>query len=165
MKNIRHISKIIRFVFTLTLPAAQFTFIQAQETTRICSSVFEFSVSSGPSAPLTLAGILTMTIDETGAFSGTLEGYEGSLVTNGIMNVPNSLPVIGQASGHAINMLIKIADQQTVFGSGAAEADFSSCDGVVLGEMGGPAAGPQVGDVGDWLRRCPKGYIGRPSEC
>jgi hypothetical protein len=161
MKTIRNHT--IRFLFAL-MGIGLLSFMQAQNT-HTCSSVFEFSVSSGPSAPLTLAGILTMNFDASGAFTGTLEGYEGPLVINGTIRLPNSLPVIGQANGHAITMLIKLSDKQTVFGSGAAEADFSTCDGTILGAMGGPAVGPQVGDSGDWLRRCPKGYMGRPSEC
>jgi hypothetical protein len=156
MKNIHRIAKTIRFVLILTLLGSPITFIQAQDTTRTCSSDFEFSVSFGPSAPLTLAGTLTMNIEESGAFAGTLAGFEGPLVVAGKASLPDSLPVIGQVNGHAINMLIDISDEQTIFGSGAAEADLSSCNGEMLGLMGGPAAGPQVGDVGDWLTRCRK---------
>jgi hypothetical protein len=152
MKTIRNLS--IRFVLVL-VSVGLFSFMQAQNT-HTCSSDFEFSVSFGPSAPLTLAGTLTMNIEESGAFTGTLAGFEGPLVVDGSASLPDSLPVIGQANGHAISMLITISDEQTIFGSGAAEADLSSCNGKMLGVMGGPAAGPQVGDVGDWLTRCRK---------
>jgi hypothetical protein len=157
MKPIRRFTKTLRSIFMVLLFAGQFGASQAQGASHSCTSGFEFAVSSGPSAPLTLAGTLTMTIEASGAFTGTLSAFEGSpLVVNGAASLPDSLPVIGQANGHAISMLIKISDEQIVFGSGAAEADLSSCKGELVGVMGGSASGPQVGDLGDWLTRCRK---------
>ncbi len=139
---------------------------QAQgSSSHTCSVAFEFGVTGGPSTPLTLQGILKMNIQASGAFTGTLEGVDGKLVTKGKANLPRRLSVIGQANGHAINMLIKLPGNQTVFGSGAAEANLSTCNGQIKGVMGGAAVGPKVGDQGDWRSLCPKGYKGPPSEC
>ena len=138
---------------------------QAQGTSRTCMASFEFALTEGPSAPLTILGMLTLNISDSGAFTGTLEGYEGKLVTKGKASLPNRLSVMGQANGHAISMMISLPGGKKIYGTGASEGSLSTCNGKLKGDMGGPAVGPAVGDQGDWRRLCPKGYQGAPSEC
>jgi hypothetical protein len=56
------------------------------------------------------------------------------------------LPVVGQANGHAINLMITVGDGKYVFGVGTLEQPIDQC----AGEMGGPFVGPEAGDFGDW---------------
>jgi hypothetical protein len=57
-----------------------------------------------------------------------------------------SVPVVGQSTGRAINLLFTVGDGQYLFGVGTMEHDLATCDGA----MGGPFVGPQPGDAGDW---------------
>jgi hypothetical protein len=119
----------------------------AQEATpttgagHICIASFEATVRQGPDAETSYAGTLALGIGPSGAID------EGVLVTDD----GASIAVVGQANGHAINLLFTIADGQYLFGVGTAAGDLAECNGVLDGTMGGPFVGPQAADGGDWI--------------
>ena len=55
------------------------------------------------------------------------------------------LAAVGQANGRVINLLITVADGQTLFGVGTLAEPLDVC----RGPMGGPFVGPAEGDQGD----------------
>lgn len=102
----------------------------------VCRSNFEATVHQGPSAGLTLTGILSIIVKDDGALDGQLTLADGSQVAT-----------VGQANGRAINLMLTTPDGQPIFGVGTAAQPISQCDGV----LGGPFVGPQSGDSGDWV--------------
>jgi predicted ester cyclase len=102
----------------------------------VCSSQFEATVHSGPSAGLSLNGNLRLVVKEDGSLDGQLTLADGSKVST-----------TGQATGKAINLMLTTTDNQQLFGVGTASAPISLCSGV----LGGPFVGPLPGDSGDWV--------------
>lgn len=105
-----------------------------------CDTALIANVRTGPDAGLTVAGLLRLEFDAEGVISGRYE-----------VGTPEALagdyPVVGQTSGHAIALLITIADGAVIVGTGALERPLGEC----RGEMLGPLVGPLEGDTGDWL--------------
>ncbi len=117
----------------------------AQLNGGVCSIPFTTVVRDGPSAdrPLTRGG-------QPGELSGTLQF---SLDGNGnleqaTLNLTDgtSLPVLGQASGFALQARIQLAPNLAVVAVGVGEQEIAACAGAI----DGPSSGPQVGDIGDW---------------
>jgi len=126
--------------------------VVASQATRTCSTAFEVTIHEGPSAPVLLAGGLTLQIEPSGSFNGTLtRGVANADELEALGVLPaRDIPVVGQVNGHAINLLFDLGEGQRVFGAGTAESDLDQCDGDIPGAIGGPAVGPQPGDRGDW---------------
>jgi hypothetical protein len=101
-----------------------------------CTVPFEATVRTGPDAGLSLIGFLALNPGPGGAID------QGSFV----LDDGRELPVVGQVTGRAVNLMITVADGQVIFGVGTLENDLSVC----AGQMGGPLVGPQPGDQGDW---------------
>jgi hypothetical protein len=101
-------------------------------------ALFEFHVRQGPSAGLDLNGVVTLQADASGALSGAW-----TLADQTVVNI------VGQATGRAINLLLRLSDDRVVFGVGTADRAW----GDALTIMGGVASGPDSGDVSDWLLR------------
>jgi hypothetical protein len=139
--------------------------VAASQATRTCSTAFEVTIYEGPSAPLMLAGGLTLQIEPSGSFSGALTRAvpnADELETLGVLPA-GDIPVVGQVNGHAINLLFDLGEGQYVFGVGTAQSDLNTCDGDIPGRIGGPAVGPGPGDRGDWageprLQLCVPGF-------
>ena len=58
----------------------------------------------------------------------------------------SSLPVVGQATGHALDLRIGVGPGRALVAVGVGEQPVTQC----LGAFDGPATGPQVGDLGEW---------------
>jgi hypothetical protein len=103
----------------------------------VCVVPFEIAVRHGPSAGLSLEGVLALTIEHDGA------------IKRASFAVPDrpEIPVVGQANGRAINLFFDLGDEGMLFGVGTAQYDIREC----RGPMGGPFTGPLPGDLGDWL--------------
>ena len=107
----------------------------------------------GPSAPLSLAGALTLQIDPSGSVTGQLTSdvvsADGADVSAVLPAAP--IPVVGQINGRSVNLVFELAEDKHVFGSGSSTTDLSGCEGPIDGSVGGAAVGPEEGDRGDWL--------------
>jgi hypothetical protein len=110
-----------------------------------CIWPFEATVRQGPNTGTTLLGDLTVDIAEDGALSGTLATQDNQ-----------SLAVVGQIVGRAVSLGFELQAPAAdvtgmyVFGTGTAWQPVSpdtDCGGI----LGGTFAGPQPGDMGDWL--------------
>ncbi|MBX3083684.1 MAG: hypothetical protein KF716_18770 [Anaerolineae bacterium] len=102
---------------------------------------FRADVAQGPNKGLSLLGKLKLDIDSNGGVTGALTPDGGGA----------DIKVAGQVNGRAINLAFEVAqaDQPTryIFGVGSAWNDVKDCNSV----LGGPFAGPDSGDLGDWL--------------
>ncbi len=97
---------------------------------------FEATVRQGPNAGLTLAGSLHIQADPSGSATATLTQANGP-----------EIKAVGQVNGRAINLAFDVGGGRTVYGVGTAQNDIHQC----TGDMGGPFAGPDAGDSGDWI--------------
>lgn len=111
-----------------------------------CVLAFVAMVRQGPSVdqalttngsrPGELRGELSFSLSATGNLEdGTL------LLPNGA-----SLPVVGQAMGHALQVRIELAPRLALVALGVGEQEVAACQGAI----DGVATGPDVGDLGDW---------------
>jgi hypothetical protein len=102
---------------------------------------FRADVAQGPNKGLSLLGKLKLDIDADGSVTGVLTPDNGGA----------NVKVVGTVNGRAINLAFEIisADQPTryIFGVGTAWNNVKDCNSV----LGGPFAGPDTGDLGDWL--------------
>lgn len=123
-----------------TVPAAQ----AAQDGT--CALAFVAMVRQGPSVeqaltpngtrPGELRGELRFSLSETGNLEdGTLLLPDGA-----------SLPVVGQATGHSLQVRIELGQRLALVAVGVGEQAVAACQGAI----DGVATGPEVGDLGDW---------------
>lgn len=117
-----------------------------------CTFDFEATVRVGPNTGKTVGGILTAEIDEHGSLSG-------SLISNSLFATDEDQPiaVVGQVTGRAINLALQLQkseDETTagraLLGTGTAAFPISAAT-QCGGAMGGTFAGPDAGDIGDWL--------------
>ena len=121
---------------------------------RILRGSFEVTIYEGQSAssgPVTLSGILALRVDPSGGLTGALTPAEGeTTVVFGSIAVPNprAVRVAGQINGRAFNMILDLGDDRFIFGVGTAQRDVSRAEST--GQIGGPAAGPEPSDRGDW---------------
>jgi hypothetical protein len=110
-----------------------------------CVLTFSTTVRSGPSARQPLA---------PGAQPGELQGQlsfalsDTGNIENGELLLPNgtSLPVVGDAAGHSLQLRIALGPQQALVAVGVGEQEIAQCQGAI----DGVATGPQSGDLGDW---------------
>ena len=67
---------------------------------------------------------------------------------NAVLALPDgtSLPVVGQATGHALQVRIDLGQRLALVAVGVGEQEIAACQGAV----DGLASGPDVGDLGDW---------------
>jgi hypothetical protein len=109
-----------------------------------CRLAIAANVRLGPSAgalikgtvPGELRGDLSFALGPDGAIdSGQLRVADGSTLT-----------VVGQATGRAINLRVRVGSGQTLVLVGTAEQGLDRCTGAVDGLL----TGPQRGDLGDW---------------
>jgi len=109
-----------------------------------CTLSLDAHVRLGPSAgqvlrgtaPGELRGQLSFALDAQGAITqGQLSLGDGTVI-----------PVVGQASGRALNLRLAFGSQQAIVAIGTAEQDLTTCQGAVDGLL----TGPQAGDLGDW---------------
>ena len=125
----------------------------AQETAA-CELPLELAVRQGPNAGLAWRGTLRLALDGDGGLSGVYLARRDEAGNEVATATPEGdptagtieLPVVGQATGRAINLMITVGDGQYVFGVGTLERPLDQCGG----EMGGPFVGPEAGDTGDW---------------
>lgn len=105
-----------------------------------CLLDFEATVRLGPSEQTDvrqIAGELDLIINRSGSIT------KASLrSTNG-----DEYPVTGQATGRAVNLRIDLGEGRVLIATGTAARDFTDCEG----DSGGPATGPERGDLGDWV--------------
>ena len=138
--------KLIALVLAVILSGAFFVLGSARishaDASATCTlEYFRADVAQGPNKGLSLLGKLTLEIDANGGVMGALMPDAGGA----------DIKVAGQVNGHAINLAFEIAqaDQMTryIFGVGTAWNAVKDCNSV----LGGPFAGPDAGDLGDWL--------------
>jgi hypothetical protein len=122
---------------------------------QVCTMAFVTTVRLGPSVsqPLTpdgnqpgqLQGELRFSLSQT----GNLENAAFQL-SNG-----TNLPVVGQATGHALQLRIALDENLALVAQGVGAEEIAACKGAV----DGTTAGPQTGDLGEWHARA-KGLTG-----
>jgi hypothetical protein len=136
---------------------------------RVCLVPFTAAVREGPSAGQGWSGVIGLRQERSGAIDhGALFVVAGE--RDGAIVPGPTLPVVGQATGRAINLLITLADGRAVFGVGTMAADLAHCGGIDLRTgkatpffMGGPLVGPEPGDLGDWATTGDTGALTTPS--
>jgi hypothetical protein len=104
---------------------------------RIVVAPFDATVRRGPNAGRAYVGMLAIAVEPDGRID------QGRLV----LADGTAIPVVGQTNGRAINLAFGLSEDGTLYGAGVAKADASERFG---DSMGGPFAGPDPGDVGDW---------------
>lgn len=111
-----------------------------------CTLAFAANVRLGPS--------LKQALTETGTTPGELRGQlrfaldaKGTLQNASLRLADGtSLPVIGEATGHALQVRITLAERVALVAVGVGEQPIADCRGAIDGVV----TGPQVGDLGDW---------------
>ena len=153
-------------VMTAVLGAGAFAWpVGAQEKKeRTLTTVFEVTVrgtaasniTDGTSNTLMIAGVATMNVDSTGAFSGQItsgkdaDGKDiGAVVFRGAnldrdLDAPKSLALSGQVNGHMMSLTIKFPEGYVVFGVGASTDDLGS---MPTGPLTGTLAGTATADT------------------
>lgn len=112
----------------------------------VCTLDFLGTVRIGPtstqvltndsSQPGEVRGSLSFGLDQAGALqSASLTLADGT-----------SLPVVGQATGTALQFRVAAGSGLTIVGTGVGEQDIAACQGAIDGIL----TGPQAGDLGDW---------------
>ena len=110
-----------------------------------CVLGFTANVRTGPSAsrpftqgaqPGQLQAQLSFTLSE----SGNIE--------HGELRLPNntSLPLVGQATGHSLQLRATLGPDLTLVAVGVGEQEIATCQGAIDGLL----TGPGLGDLGDW---------------
>ena len=101
---------------------------------------FEATVRQGPDAGTSYTGFLALFVAPDGGIdSGAFATTDGRTV-----------PVVGQANGRAVNLVLALGSDQTIYGVGTSATDLATCHGWHQGAMGGPLVGPKAADFGDW---------------
>lgn len=112
---------------------------------KTCTLDFVASVRLGPTAQRALAE--GVRLDELkGELSFALSAT-GSL-ENGALLLPGGerLSVVGQATGHALQLRIATGEQTALIAVGVGEQEIADCRGAADGLV----TGPEAGDLGDW---------------
>lgn len=101
-----------------------------------CAIDFVATVRQGPTANQELRGELSFGLSGKGALeNATLLLADGT-----------SVPVVGQATGHALQLRVQLAANQPLIAIGVGEQEIAACQGAIDGLVTGPAAG----DLGDF---------------
>jgi hypothetical protein len=111
-----------------------------------CVVAFAAQVLQGPSIGTPLvpnaarAGELRGDLRFSLSASGNLD--------NAALTLPDGtqLPVVGQATGPALEVRIELAPRTALVAIGVGEQEMTACQGAIDGIV----SGPQVGDLGDW---------------
>ena len=116
---------------------------------QVCTMTFVTTVRMGPS----LSQSLTTDGDTPGQLQGELSFAlsETGNLENAAVKLPNgtTLPVVGQATGHALHLRITLEGRVAMVALGVGEADIATRKGAV----DGTTSGPQIGDLGEWHAR------------
>src|SRR5215212_2689119 len=122
---------------------------------QVCTMAFVTTVRLGPSVsqPLTPDG------NQPGQLQGELRfslSQTGNL-ENAALQLSNgtTLPVVGQATGHALQLRIALDKNLALVAQGVGAEEIAACKGAV----DGTTSGPQTGDLGEWHARA-KGLTG-----
>lgn len=119
---------------------------------------FQLTVRQGPSAGLRLEGLIGLVTAPEGAID------RGLFVWGQNRQVGTPAPVVGQANGRAVNLLLQLP-QGPVYGVGTSSETLIQAVDVFDPEtwtlrrpflLGGPFVGPLAGDSGDWEATPPK---------
>lgn len=111
----------------------------AAQDSKECSFSFVAGVRFGPNEGLEARGLLKLNVTRDGSLSGELGLADGS-----------AIPVTGTTVGQSINMIFNLGGSRYIYGVGTSlEPMFDACGGFALG---GPLAGPEEGDLGDWAK-------------
>src|SRR5215211_2108727 len=111
-----------------------------------CVVQFAAQVQQGPSS--------TQPLVANGGSAGAVQGYlsfslsQRCSLDNATLTRPDgtSLPVVGDATGHSLQLRIALGPQQALVAVGVGEQEITQC----LGAIDGVATGSQSGDLGDW---------------
>jgi hypothetical protein len=123
--------------FGINLKQAPAAAQETQEAT--CVVDFAATVRQGPSAGQP-AG------DVRGELSFGLSG-KGNLANASLRLADGtSVPVVGQATGHSLQIRLQLAANQALVAIGVGEREITECEGAIDGLVTGPAAG----DLGDF---------------
>jgi hypothetical protein len=128
------ISSVVMLLAALLTSACQLAI--APVAPGLCVSAFEATVRQGPNAGLALAGTLLMETSASGSVNGVLKTTDDQEVK-----------VVGQVNGYAVNLTFVAGEDTYIFGTGSGEQEIFHCEGA----WGGPFAGPNPGDIGDWI--------------
>jgi hypothetical protein len=107
----------------------------AASTIATCSGSFEGTVYHGPDAGFTLTGRIAVSVEDSGAVTGTLTRDDGTTVA-----------ISGYVAGNSIHLAFALPEG-TVSGTGDLVGnDFATCTGTATGSLHGPAPA----DTGNW---------------
>jgi len=111
----------------------------------VCTLSFVAKVRLGPNTeqvmtdggrPGELRGDLAFTLSNSGNLDdATLLLPDGT-----------TFPVVGQATGHSLQLRIALGDELALVAVGVGEQEIASCAGAI----DGLTTGPSIGDIGDW---------------
>src|SRR5215207_5165941 len=109
-------------------------------------AVPETRAAQGGLCVVAFAATTGRTGEVRGNLSFSLAG-SGNL-DNAALTLPDGaqLPVVGQATGHSLQLRIALGPQQALVAVGVGEQEISRCQGAI----DGVATGSQSGDLGDW---------------
>lgn len=96
---------------------------------------FVATVHVGPSTGLSVRGELVLEVDERGRAEGTVTQPDGRQIATS-----------GQVDGRSVALVFDLGDGRRLYGTGVGTEDIVDTPG----EFGGPLAGPEPGDLGDW---------------
>jgi hypothetical protein len=112
--------------------------------TETCRLVIVATVRLGPSADALLQG------EKPGELRGEISvalGADGAIDRGRLrLGGGQELPVVGQATGRAIDLRVEAGIGQALVFTGTAQQPLARCQGAVDGLF----TGPQAGDLGDW---------------
>jgi hypothetical protein len=116
---------------------------------QICSMAFMATVRMGPSTSQPLVSGATQPGQLQGDLSFAL-AKSGNLENAGLKLADGTtLPVVGQATGHALQLRITLNGRVALVAMGVGEGEITACEGAV----DGTTVGPQMGDLGEWQAR------------
>jgi hypothetical protein len=136
----------------IAAPLAQAGQPLASPEARLFTIPFDATVRIGPNAGSAYVGMLNLAVEP----DGRVDQGRFSLVDG------TALPVVGQIQGRSLGLLFELGEGRNLYGVGSAAAGIEEQFG---DSLGGPFAGPNPGDIGDWeggmSRRLP-GYPDTP---
>jgi hypothetical protein len=101
-----------------------------------CTGSFQGTVTQGPDAGFSLAGLLTFMVHSSGSITGDLQQSDGS-----------QLQISGSVGNAVINLVFYLDDGGIISGTGQAPNPFSCAAGSTIT---GSLSGPNVSDSGNW---------------
>ncbi len=110
-----------------------FQMATAQPNTQL-SGNFVATVRLGPDKDMVWKGVLKLSVDASGAVSGTLETPGATVVK-----------VSGTVVNHSVTLVFDLGGKY-IFGTGGIDYDIFHDPKI----MGGTLSGPGEGDIGDW---------------